>query len=36
MCYEQMVLGLLIVPMVIATAAILLGPPKSIRYDKRR
>lgn len=36
MCYEQMILGLLIIPIVIASAAILLGPPKSVKYGKRR
>lgn len=34
MYYEQFVLGLLIVPIIIATAAILIGPSKSIRYGK--
>lgn len=36
--YEAQVilLSLLIVPIIIATAAILIGPPKSIRYGKRR
>lgn len=35
MCYEQVVLGVMIIPMIIGIAMMILGPPDSIRYGDR-